>query len=65
MKTLPGDLLFDDLCALHAVSGGIRAGFSQSMANTSASADNQSQNEDHGLTAVLRAIEERRMSTEQ
>ena len=37
---------------LHAASGGIRAGFSLSMANTGASDGNQFQDDDQGLQAV-------------
>ena len=40
METLLGDFLFDDFRVLHTASGDIKAGFSQSMANTGSSDDN-------------------------
>ena len=55
--------MFDNLRTLHAASGGIKVGFSQSVTNTSVSNDNQSQDDDQGLTTVWRAIKEQRMLT--
>ena len=47
---------------LHDVSGGIRAGLSQSMANTSASDGNQSQDGDRGLQVIWRSINKQQQS---
>ena len=52
------------IITLHAASGGIRAGFSQSMAYTGSSGGNQSQDDDRGLQAVWRAIEKQRQTTQ-
>ena len=58
-----GDLSFDNLRMLHAAPGGVKVGVSQSVTNTSVSNDKQSQDDDQGLTAVWRAIKDRRMLT--
>ena len=42
--------------------GGIRAGLSQSITNTSASDDNQSQGSDRGLQAIWRSINKQQQS---